>query len=88
MQSRRAQGLYKISKRKKKKDKKDKKDTTKNKYHFFRSANAYKDCGLTGWTEKADYVECIRAMAEVMVQQVQQIQIQTQQIQLQIQKIV
>ena len=33
--------------------------------HLYRSANAYKDCGLTGWTEKADYVECIRAMAEV-----------------------
>ena len=33
---------------------------------MFRSANAYKDCGLTGWAKKADYVECIRAMAKVI----------------------
>ena len=46
---------------------------------MYRSANAYKDCGLIGWAEKADYVECIRAMAEV----IQQIQIQNQQIQIQ-----
>ena len=33
---------------------------------MFRSANAYKDCGFTGWAKKADYVECIRAMAKVI----------------------
>ena len=38
----------------------------RNSAEMFRSANAYKDCGLTGWAKKADYVECIRAMAKVI----------------------
>ena len=38
----------------------------KDQLSIYRSANAYKDCGPSGWTEKADYVECIRAMAEVI----------------------